>query len=105
MVGYGKPGPARKPNRSVKARDLCATCYDRLWRQGKLTEPPSAPNLIRRALEADGGWLTFHGVTAMLPELSEATVHRTLFRLRQEGAVESRHRWPGPTAPNEWRTV
>lgn len=91
-------------NRAIKARDLCATCYDRLWSKGALPPKATAVDRVLDVLAADGGWLTTDAVLHALPALSYSAVHKALFRLRADGHVESR---PGISnvgfAQNEWR--
>lgn len=86
-------------NRAVKARGLCATCYDRLWKQGALPRLRTASDQVLDVLDADGGWLTETAIHLATFDLSEAAVHKALFRLRYRGLVESRlvH------GHNEWR--
>lgn len=93
-------------NRTIKARDLCASCYHRLWTKGALPPKVTAADQVLDALAADGGWLTTDAVCHALPVLSYSAVHKALFRLRDDGHVESR---PGISnvgfPPNEWRVV
>lgn len=94
--------------RTIKARDLCSTCYDKLWRNGLLAPKSTAATQILEVLELDGGWLTEAAIHLGTFNVSESAVHRALFRLREKGLVESRlgqaHQGIG-YRPNEWRAA
>lgn len=84
------------PGRPVKARGLCGSCYDRSWRAGVLS--PLSSSAVLSVLDAEGCWLASAEISARLGA-SDATVRRSLYRLRDRGLVESRRR----EKYTEWR--
>ena len=66
------------------------------WRKG-------IPEKILDFLQHYGGWRTTHGIALEIRE-SEDSVHRALFRMRNEGLITSRDRQIDPTIRHlEWR--
>ena len=80
------------PERDPAHMDASRASYLAMWRRGEL--PPKRPHRILAQLEADGGWLTTHGVHALVGGRAD-TIHRTLYRLWRRGLVDHR--------PGVWR--
>lgn len=97
--------PCEKP---VIARGWCRMHYNRWRRNGDplITRKRGparygAPDRILAVMECEGGWWTKEALMLRLTR-SESIVHRALYRLRNEGLIESR-RLEGRLT--EWRLL